>query len=133
MIDPVVYRMRIRYFNLRNRTGKIHKKRGNMKYNYGPSLCNFLLLYIGLLSVSAVLNMGVNKLPGPGKYSAPKLGSDWNNVTIRKDIWLSGSYCTSNWNSHIRALNGNFKNTLTLAHWNGGSSFLGKCNRGKEK
>ena len=33
----------------------------------------------------------------------------------------------------MRALNGNIKNTLTLAHWNRGSSFLGKSDRGIEK
>ena len=37
------------------------------------------------------------------------------------------------WNSYMRALNGKIKNIVTLAHWNGGSSFLAKCERGKEK
>ena len=33
----------------------------------------------------------------------------------------------------MRATNGNIKNTITLAHLNGGSSFLGKIERGIEK
>ena len=33
----------------------------------------------------------------------------------------------------MKALNGNIKNSITLAHWNGGSSFLGKSEKGREK
>ena len=33
----------------------------------------------------------------------------------------------------MKVLNGNIKNTITIAHWNGGSSSLGKSEKGKEK
>ena len=36
------------------------------------------------------------------------------------------------WNSYMKALNGN-KTCLDVAHWNGGSSHLGKSSKGKEK
>ena len=36
------------------------------------------------------------------------------------------------WNSYMKALNGN-KNSIEVAHWNGGSSHLGKSSKGKEK
>ena len=48
-----------------------------------------------------------------------------NSVTI--------SYVCMNWNLYMRSINGNTKNTLNIAHWNGGSSFLCKSDRGKEK
>ena len=37
------------------------------------------------------------------------------------------------WNSEMKALNGNRSNRLNIAHWNGGSSHLGKSSKGKEK
>ena len=36
------------------------------------------------------------------------------------------------WNLYMKALNGN-KTCLDVAHWNGGSSHLGKSSKGKEK
>merc|ERR1712240_45302 len=36
------------------------------------------------------------------------------------------------WNSYMKALNGN-KTCLDVAHWNGGSSHLGKSSKGREK
>ena len=33
----------------------------------------------------------------------------------------------------MRMVNGNHKNTITIAHWNGGSSFLSKSEKGWEK
>ena len=36
------------------------------------------------------------------------------------------------WNSYMKALNGN-KTCIEVAHWNGGSSHLGKSSKGKEK
>merc|ERR1711867_415938 len=36
------------------------------------------------------------------------------------------------WNSYMKAINGN-KTCINVAHWNGGSSHLGKSSKGKEK
>ena len=36
------------------------------------------------------------------------------------------------WNAYMKAMNGN-KTCLDVAHWNGGSSHLGKSSKGKEK
>ena len=38
-----------------------------------------------------------------------------------------------NWNKYMRSYNGNHRNVLNIAEWNGGSSYLGQSNRGKEK
>ena len=38
-----------------------------------------------------------------------------------------------NWNLFMRIINGNGKETLTISHWNGGGSYLGMSDRGKEK
>ena len=97
---------------------------------------------------AATLCAGLSFYTGPNKYSPPKFVSNWNNTYIystlkleffgyndasRNVVWLSGSNCTLDWNSFINALNGNIKNTLTIAHWNGGSSFLDKSEKGREK
>ena len=37
------------------------------------------------------------------------------------------------WNAFIKAFNGNIKNCINIAHWNGSSSHLGKSSKGKEK
>ena len=33
----------------------------------------------------------------------------------------------------MKAINGNIKNCINIAHWKGGSSHLGKSSKGKEK
>ena len=38
-----------------------------------------------------------------------------------------------NWNKYMRSYNGNHRNVLNIAEWNGGSSYLSQSNRGKEK
>ena len=37
------------------------------------------------------------------------------------------------WNRHMKMVNGNKDSTITLGHWNGGSSHLGKSDRGLHK
>ena len=39
---------------------------------------------------------------------------------------------TCEWNSYMKAMNGN-RTCIDVAHWNGGSSHLGKSSKGKEK
>ena len=38
----------------------------------------------------------------------------------------------SDWNAYMKAINGN-KTCIDVAHWNGGSSHLGKSSKGREK
>ena len=125
----MTFRVRIGCFNLRNRTGKILLKKVLNKYNHEPSLNSLLMLFLGLLSVTAILFTGLSYSIGPSKYSTPKFVSNWNytnkystpklesfcnNEASRNVVWLSGSNCTLDWNSFINALNGNIKNTLTI-------------------
>ena len=49
MIDAVCFRARIGIFNVRIRARACLKRNLNIKYKRGPSLCSFLLLYIGIL------------------------------------------------------------------------------------
>ena len=37
------------------------------------------------------------------------------------------------WNKYMKITNGNRESTITIGHWNGGSSQLGKSARGIEK
>ena len=37
------------------------------------------------------------------------------------------------WNAHMKMVNGNKNSTITLGHWNGGSSHLGKSDKGLHK
>ena len=46
---------------------------------------------------------------------------------------MSGSHCTRDWNAYMKAMNGNIKNNISIGHWNWGSSFLGKSDKGREK
>ena len=39
---------------------------------------------------------------------------------------------TRDWNAYMKAINGN-KTCIDVAHWNGGSSHLGKSSKGREK
>ena len=148
MIDPVAFRIRIGHFNLSIRNGKLTKRKVSNKHNYGPSLKSYLLPFLGILLFIATVCAGLSFYTGLNKYSLPKYVSHWNNTNqystlklesfvyndaTRNLVWLSGSNCTSDWNTFMKALNGNIKNTLTIAHWNGGSSFLGKSEKGREK
>ena len=46
---------------------------------------------------------------------------------------LMSSHTVYDWNLYLRMTNRNTKNTVTIAHWNEGSSFLSKSEHGKEK
>ena len=52
---------------------------------------------------------------------------------ISKYILIYYSFGVSDWNFLMRMVNGNHKNTITIGHWNGGSSFLSKSEKGREK
>ena len=73
------------------------------------------------LAISPIYNSFINRVP-------LKMNGYFNNVNC-----LAYSFCTLDVNGVMKAINGNTKNSITLAHWNGGGSFLGKSLRGKEK
>ena len=37
------------------------------------------------------------------------------------------------WNSYMKSLNGNIKQSINISHWNGGSSHLARSKKGKDK
>ena len=48
-----------------------------------------------------------------------------------KFFYYSHSYL--HWNKIMHIINGNIRNSLKLAHWNGGPSYLGRQGRGMDK
>ena len=58
------------------------------------------------------------------------MARQYTNVGFKLSVTL---FTSVSWNAYMRATNGNSKNCLNVAHWNGGSSHLGKSSKGKEK
>ena len=142
MIELVTYRARIGCFNLRRKCCRAYKTRclDGTNYRGGSYLCGLLLLYIGIMTAVLVLDSELSKLTDPSNNVESRIGYISHQVSViavkgfsNKVNWLSCSHCVSDWNSHMRATNGNTKTSVTVAHWNGGSSFLGKSERGREK
>ena len=133
MIDAITFRARIGYYNLRNKARTLPLKNMNKCFDYGPSLFNILLLYIGILSVTTLctgfsysvgpsqhyfpLCTGVSYSVGPSQHYSLKLKSELYNCiqsslsklesanyyTLKKTVWVTGPYCTLNWNKYMKA------------------------------
>ena len=130
MIDPVAFRIRIGNFNLRIRNGKLIKRRGNLNCNVLPPWYT-VLLCLGLLSATLILNCGLNMQSGD--WASPKSYNGHISICLDSEEYtlMSVFVCIFDWNSYMKAINGNIKNTISIAHWNGGSSFLGKSGKGR--
>ena len=92
-----------------------------------------LLLYFGFITAALVSEAETSKLTSPSINLKPSFGSKLCQESIRWGFWLLRPHIIIDWNSHMRATNGNIRNTITLAHWNVGSSALGKSEKGIEK
>ena len=62
---------------------------------------------------------------------------DWSNTWFIKDGIINTVLCPTIPGSSLKiyltkAINGNTKNCINIAHWNGGNSHLGKSSKGKE-
>ena len=119
MIDPVAFRIRIGHFNLNIRNGKLTKRKVINKHNHGPSHKSYLLSFLWILLLAATVCAGLSFNIGLNKYSPPKYVSYWNNTNQHSTpkfesfvynevtmnlVWLSGSNCTSDWNTFMKAL-----------------------------
>ena len=132
MIDYQQYRARIGQYNVsgmkyrskkyssNNCSGTMHRKAAMLIFVVG-FVC--LTLFIGGVVLS--------------RLDIPN--SNFNYTGLDGDILDSGSkklfflHSAKEWNSIMKSLNGNTKNSLNVAHWNGGSSYLAKSSKGKEK
>ena len=140
MIDLDLYRARIGQFDRKIRSGNY---KNSFKYGDGkiPNLWMFLLaLSIGTVclplfysvgvfcssSVSSIHNTYLN-LRNSATYNIH------NSPSLKASVQPSHSKLLARgWNSFMKATNGN-KTCINVAHWNGGSSHLGKSSKGKEK
>ena len=133
MTDLDIYRARIglnnvkrmsnrsRNYNLRQSSGITRHRRAAMLVFAVGLVC--LALYLGLI-------MECNLVIQNSKC---KITSGKANCT---DVGFKSLFCiygASDWNSIMKSYNGNIKNSLNVAHWNGGSSHLAKSSKGKEK
>ena len=46
---------------------------------------------------------------------------------------IEGSVMITDWNEYMKCYNGNYRNTVSMGHWNAGSSYLGGSVKGREK
>ena len=140
MTDLEIYRARIGLNILRNCGG--NKSSTNTKCSRNMSFLLWrILLVLALGSICFCMTLELNVLSGVWRESLKSLHMhfgllrDINEVT---NLWPSSLMVQNyqprarDWNSYMKALNGN-KTCLDVAHWNGGSSHLGKSSKGKEK
>ena len=120
MTDISTYRQQIgSFYNIRNHMK--NKSKSEFYFNntyrtiYSLSLCIILNIFLLLaLSCSHYLDSA-----GQYIYETFPLNTIMN-------IYF-------NWNLYMRIINGNGRDTITIAHWNGGGSYLCLSDRGKEK
>ena len=153
MIDSVQFRIRIGSFDL----GRISCK-ANKSLNYNSkqvdgvaSFSLVLLLYLSLGFSLLYLDMYMKSSCGLTSVNSSNQSLVQEPYTVNCThfvlyVWINGRGLgtklypplflpgVGDWNTYMRAINGNSKkNTVTLAHWNASSSFLGKSERGREK
>ena len=140
MMDVDIYRARIGQFNLKKcvDNGKKCKLRcyRNMGQQYGKIGC-VLVAASCILAMIAIVDVSSGGLEEKDCLSR----SDPGLLTLGNIVPHSarGSIRVKNyqlkicdWNAYMKAMNGN-KTCLDVAHWNGGSSHLGKSSKGREK
>ena len=140
MIDLEVHRARIGQFNLKICVGYGKKSKlqccRNMSQQCGKIVCilvaaSFILAMIAIVDVSSgglVENDCLSHLdPGLLRLSNNLLYLARGHIRVQ-----NYQLKTCDWNAYMKAMNGN-KTCLDVAHWNGGSSHLGKSSKGREK
>ena len=136
MIDLDLFRARIGLYdsNVRSGPNKFNKSGVSRPRRMWMFLI-FLSISLPLfISVGAVASSNVSHsfdhhldLENNFKRSLHKLTSLESNIQPR-----FSSIFARNWNSTMKAINGN-KTCINIAHWNGGSSHLAKSSKGREK
>ena len=132
MTDLEIYRARIGLNNLR-KCGA-YTNNNNSKCNRNTCLLVWKILFIFALG-SFTCSMVTGQDLSSGLYLSPGLLMEINGLpNLSPSPLMEQNYqikaCV--WNSYMKAMNGN-KTCINVAHWNGGSSHLGKSSKGKEK
>ena len=140
MTDLEIYRARIGLNNLRKCSGNTNNI--NSKCSRNTCLLVWKILFIFALgSFSFSMTTGQNLSSGflMERYSishlSPGLLMEINGLpNLSPSPLMEQNYQLKacEWNSYMKAMNGN-KTCIDVAHWNGGSSHLGKSSKGKEK
>ena len=137
MIDYKLYRARIGAYDLRTRSRNCWKTRVNKLSNVRRMKCSWNLVTVVCLGfVLFTLGWNIDNFSNPGpNRTKPDLNLKPGIVQcmdagIRLFV---PKFNTTEWNSFMKATNGNIKQCMNVAHWNGGSSHLGKSTKGKEK
>ena len=146
MTDLDIYRARIGLNNLRKYGGNTNKINPKCSRVSKPHLWKLLFIFT-LGSVSFSMTMGQNCLHLSNLSSgllvernsishlSPGLLMEQNSLLhLSPGLLMEQNYQLKarEWNSYMKAINGN-KTCINVAHWNGGSSHLGKSSKGKEK
>ena len=137
-MDLEIYRARIGLFNLRKCVGKSSKlKCCRVMSRY----CGKILLILEVASLILAMIVSVDVSSGGLvendclSHLDPGLLRLSNNLPYlaRGPIRVQNYQLKiCDWNAYMKAMNGN-KTCLDVAHWNGGSSHLGKSSKGREK
>ena len=132
MIDLMSYRVRIGlYKNMRCRILK--KKNRNGINGLNTHQWRYFMLLMARIFCISLLCLTENS----PKFCAVASKEQHNFVSsMVSDVGLKilfSRLSPKQWNCVMKAVNGNRSNRLNIAHWNGGSSHLGKSSKGKEK
>ena len=137
MIDLDTFRARVGQFNLKTCVGKKVKLQccREKGQQCGKVVC---ILAVASIILTMIAFVDVSSREGAGRdcfYSEvqglPTLG---NFLPFLRGPIRAQNYRlkASDWNAYMKAINGN-KTCIDVAHWNGGSSHLGKSSKGREK
>ena len=88
----------------------------------------------GLLSICLILLL-VSAEPFSWSYNLNNASTNYNLNIDNYDRPTLCNICPYklDWNKYMKIVNGNRASTITVGHWNGGSSQLGKSAKGQEK
>ena len=140
MTDLEIYRARIGLNNLRKCGGNKNNTNPKCCRNMSPLFWKILFIFaLGSFSLcmTSVLDVSSGILMESFRTSHLylRLQREINgSLNLSPSTLMEQNYQLKacEWNSYMKALNGN-KNSIEVAHWNGGSSHLGKSSKGKEK
>ena len=133
-----IYRARIGLYNLRKCVGYkkntklqccINMSRQCGKILYILEAAFFILTMIVIVDVSSGGLVEIDCHLDPGLL---RLSNNLPNLARGPLRVQNYQLKTCDWNSYMKAMNGN-RTCIDVAHWNGGSSHLGKSSKGQEK
>ena len=120
MIDFTLYRARIGLFNVK----RVHLNKVNIILEYGSFLGTYSGILFALLAISVGLSLvlcnndwtGLEYLHTKYKYHGCLVTGQDSDVGFKLSFTLFNSVT---WNGYMRAVNGNTKNCINVAHWIG--------------